>query len=275
MVCRKSCFAVLLLSALVQVGCQREAAPPSQQRSPADATAAGAPAPRVELKDVMETGDGYIIGISYPSSASNYPGLAAALIAYADEARAELMRAVRESADDPARPGPYDLSLNFVELHASPQLVVVAADGSSYTGGAHGTPLVKRFVWLPQQGRMLTATELMAGSRAWPALSAYAREQLHAALSMRVDADELPPAERAELVESATTMIDDGTAPMPSNFDQFEPVVGSDGRIQALRFVFPPYQVGPYAAGTQTVEVPAGIVLPHVAREYRALFAGG
>ena len=32
-----------------------------------------------------------------------------------------------------------------------------------------------------------------------------------------------------------------------------------------MRFVFPPYQVGPYADGTQTVDVPAAILLPHLA----------
>ena len=48
---------------------------------------------------------------------------------------------------------PYDLSLCFTELLDSPTLVAIAADGSSYTGGAHGAPLIARFVWLPQQRR--------------------------------------------------------------------------------------------------------------------------
>jgi hypothetical protein len=48
-----------------------------------------------------------------------------------------------------------------------------------------------------------------------------------------------------------------------------------DGRLRALRFVFPPYQVGPYSDGVQTVEVPASVLLPHVAAEYRGLFAAG
>ena len=70
-------------------------------------------------------------------------------------------------------------------------------------------------------------------------------------------------------------MIDEGTEPDIDNFDQFEPVVGADGKLRALRFVFPPYQVGPYSDGTQTVEVPASVLLPHVAAEYRPLFAAG
>jgi hypothetical protein len=48
----------------------------------------------------------------------------------------------------------------------------------------------------------------------------------------------------------------------------------ASGALRALRFVFPPYQVGPYSDGMQTVEVPARVLLPHVAPEYRALFAG-
>jgi hypothetical protein len=70
-------------------------------------------------------------------------------------------------------------------------------------------------------------------------------------------------------------MLDEGTEPEAANFDIFEPVLDGDGRISALRFVFPPYQVAPYAAGTQTVEVPAAALLPHVAPAYSALFAGG
>jgi hypothetical protein len=51
-------------------------------------------------------------------------------------------------------------------------------------------------------------------------------------------------------------------------------MVAVDGRLSGLRFVFPPYQVGPYADGIQTVEVPAAVLLPHVAPAYRGLFAG-
>jgi len=94
-------------------------------------------------------------------------------------------------------------------------------------------------------------------------------------LSQRVDADELEPAERTEVVEGASRMIEAGTAANPENYSEFEPVVDTGGRITGLRFVFAPYQVGPYSDGTQTVEVPASVLLPHVAPEYRGLFAGG
>ena len=68
-------------------------------------------------------------------------------------------------------------------------------------------------------------------------------------------------------------MIEEGTEPVAGNFSQFEPVIGRGGRIVALRFVFAPYQVAPYAAGVQSVEVPAAVLLPHIAPQYRGLFA--
>lgn len=252
--------------------CERDRAPASTT-PPAQPPAASA-APASVLKDVVENDPRYVIGISYPPGANRHPGLAIELKKYADAARADLMQAVEGiGAEKP--PAPYDLSLSFSELAATPRLVAIAADGSSYTGGAHGNPLMARFVWLPQQGRLLTATELVPGPQAWNDISDYVREQLHAALSQRVDADQLPPAERAEIVKSAGRMIDEGTAPSPANFAHFEPVLAPDGRLAALRFVFPPYQVGPYADGVQTVEVPAEILLPKVAPAHRSLFVGG
>ena len=248
-------------------GPQGTVAPDADQADPAEA-----PAPEpVVLEDVVETDPRYIIGISWAKGVDRYPGLAVLLKQYADAARAEVLQAVE--AMEPEAGAMYDLALEFQVLADTPQVFAVAADGGSYTGGAHGAPLIARFVWLPQEQRLLTADELVPRQEAWREVSSYVREQLHAALSQRVDADELDPDERGRVMRSAGRMIEEGTAPDPENFAQFEPVPGADGRLVALRFVFPPYQVGPYSDGVQTVEVPARVLLPHVAPAYRPLFA--
>lgn len=268
---RSACLPCLLL--LMLAACQRESAhAPTTPQPSAAATAPAAATP--PLQDVVERDPRYLIGISYPPVANQYPNLAAALKAYADAARGELMQAVAGLGDD--KPiAPYDLSLAFSEIAATPQLVAIAADGSSYTGGAHGNPLLARFVWLPHEDRQLTVAELVPDPKAWGDIAGYVREQLQSALSQRVDADDLSPADRVEIVRNASRMIDEGTTPEPRNFAQFEPVLGADGKMTALRFVFPPYQVGPYSDGVQTVEVPAAVLLPKVAPQYRSLFAGG
>lgn len=261
-----------ILVLMVLAACRQEApqSPPppdaSAQVPPVDAPVA------VELKDVVETDPRYIIGITYPPAVNKYPALAAELKAYADAARADLMEAL-EAIDEHAGPVMYDLALEFKVVADTPQVFAVAADGSSYTGGAHGAPLIGRFVWLPPQGERLTSAELIPDPRAWRDVSLFVREQLHAALSQRVDADDLDPVERDRVMRSAAKMIDEGSTPEADNFAEFEPVLGEGGRVTALRFVFPPYQVGPYSDGVQTVEVPASVLLPHVAPRYRALFS--
>ena len=262
----------LLLS---MCACQRESAPAGPAPAPAtNSTAPVSPTASATLKDVVERDPRYMIGISYPPVANQYPGLAAALKRYAESARGDLMRAVAGmGAEKPT--APYDLSLSFTEVAATTQLVAIAADGSSYTGGAHGNPLVARFVWLPREDRQLTAAELVPDAKSWREISDYVREQLQTALSQRVDADKLPPDDRVEIVKGASRMIDEGTTPSADSFAQFEPVLAPDGRIAALRFVFPPYQVGPYADGTQTVDVPSDVLLPRIAATYRHLFVGG
>ncbi|MGV8941372.1 MAG: PdaC/SigV domain-containing protein [Lysobacter sp.] len=230
----------------------------------------------VELTDVVETNAHYVIGISYQSSASKYPELAAQLKRYADAARDELMQAVAgQPQGEAASAAMYDLSLSFTEVLETSEVVAYAADGSSYTGGAHGMPLLARFVWLPQQRQMLTADRLVPHAAGWQAISSYAREQLHTALSQRLDADDLLPAERVELARSTGRMIDDGTTAEAGNFSQFEPLAGADGKLRGLRFVFAPYQVGPYSDGVQSVDVPESVLFPHIAPGYRGLFEGG
>lgn len=264
---------LLLVLGLAACGGDRDRAGPApgQPATQADAAAGSGSSGPAVLKDVVETTPRYIIGITYPKGAARYPALAAELEAYATAARRELLQA----AEDGGTSAPYDLSLSFMELLDTPRVYAVAVDGTSYTGGAHGTPLVARWVWLPDRGERLVAQRLLASPEGWVAISSFVREQLQTALSQRLDADEVAPGERAEFFREGSQMIEAGTVPKPGMFAQFEPMPGEGGGLTGLRFVFPPYQVGPYSDGTQTVEVPAEVLLPHVAPAYRGLFQGG
>ncbi len=269
----------LVLALALLAGCNRGDAPqpPADAAAPGPAvtaTAPASPAAPLELKDVIETTPGYIIGISYPPMAAQYPPLAQALHDYAEATRADLMKAVAGLKGEKPR-APYDLSLQFTSVVETPRVVAVSANGSSYLGGAHGMPLVERFVWLPQMQQMLAAEQLIPDAGNWQPVSAYVREQLMTSLSQQLDEDALEGDLRAEQQRFRARMINDGTAPEAKNFARFEPVMNADGSIRALRFVFPPYQVASYVEGTRTVEVPAQVLLPLVAPEYKALFRAG
>ena len=262
-----------LVAMLFVAGCGRGGGDPRQAPAETGGSTAAATATAPALEDVIERDPRYVIGISYPPIARQYPGLARLLEAYAHDARAELMVAVSGLGNNKPT-APYELSLSFSEVAATPELVAIAADGSTYTGGAHANPLLARFVWLPKQQRQLTTAALVPDAAQLQALGDYLREHLATALSQRIDGEDVAPEERARMLETGNRMIDAGTSPDPRNFAQFEPVLDGQGRITALAFVFPPYQVGPYSDGMQTVEVPASVLRPMVAPAYRGLFAG-
>ena len=269
--------APLVLSfALLLTACNRgrESSPAAEPTAAITGQAAPAPAAPVVLHDVIETTPAYIVGISYPQVAASYPPLARAVHDFAEGARGRLMLAVKGLNGQ--RPEvPYDLSLSFSKVVETPRVVAVAAEGSSFTGGAHGAPLVERFIWLPQMQQMLAAEQLIPDAAHWGPVAAYVREQLMTALSQQLDDDGAEADARARLLKSGSKSIDAGTTPGPKHFSRFEPVMNADGSIRALRFVFPPEQVGRYEDGTRTVEVPASVLLPLVAPGYRPLFRAG
>jgi len=243
-------------------------AAPAMDNTPAPA-AAPAPGP---LQDVIERDPRYVIGISYPPNLQRYPGLAEAVRGYAEAARSELMQAVEGLGNDKPT-APYELSLAFQSVLDTPNLVVIAADGGRYTGGAHGEPLVARFVWLPARNEMLTADKLIPNKDGWANVGQYIATRLHEAAEQRIAADKLPPEDAEAMLKNGDKMIAEGTTADADNFQQFVPLLDAGGKIAAIRFVFPPYQVGPYSDGTQTTDVPAAVLRPLVAPDYAGLFA--
>ncbi|WP_235872714.1 DUF3298 and DUF4163 domain-containing protein [Pseudoxanthomonas winnipegensis] len=272
----KTIVPALLVAGLL-AACSPSSTPP-QASAPANGTtpastapAASAPPAQAALADVGESDPRYVIGISYPPQINQYPGLAKAVGDYAGAARQGLMEAVKDLGQEKPT-APYELSLAFDMVANTPEVVAVSGNGSRYTGGAHGEPLVARFTWLPQRQTLLTTQSLLTQGKGLEAVSSYVREQLHTAASLRNDDPGMSPEDRASLLQSATQMIDEGTAPKLENFSLFQPVMNADGKITALRFVFPPYQVGPYSDGTQTVDVPAQVLAPYLAPEDAGLF---
>ena len=92
-------------------------------------------------------------------------------------------------------------------------------------------------------------------------------------MATRAADEDVVPDVGSQWLSDALKMIAEGTTPEPGNFARFEPLAAADGRIGALRFVFPPYQVGPYSDGVQTVEVPAAVLRPYLADDVRGLFS--
>ena len=282
----RSKHAAWLLLALA--ACNRSPQPQSQAAMPATpATTTAAVATTTELQDISERGPRYMIGISFPPELKRYPALAAEVKRDTDAVRADFLKQAADNAAAGAS-GTFDLSLAYSMVAESPRIVAVAAEGTSYVGGAHGAPLLERYVWLLPENRRLTAAELIPGDAGWEPVSAYVREQLLALQRQRLSADDKADAgdgedaadaddtqARKEQLKNAADMIEQGTEPKAANFANFEPLLGADGKITALRFVFPPYQVGPYSDGTQAVEVPAAVLLPQIAPAERGLFAGG
>ncbi len=267
---------IVAILAILITGCRQEA-----QQSPENAPGATQPAANTNaadkalLKDVIERTPQYLVGITFPPVANAYPVLAKALRDYADTARSDLAEAVKDAASSGQAGTPYDLSLNFTDVSPRQDVIVIAADGSLYTGGAHGIPLVARFNYLPGEQRLLQSSDLVPDEAGWKAVSDYVRKQLADAVGKRLVEDDVPEADRAAIVKNAASMIEEGTVPEAANFAQFEPIPSADGKWFGLRFVFPPYQVGPYSDGTQTVDVPASVLMPYVAAAYRSRFTGG
>jgi hypothetical protein len=275
---KRSVVVAMLGLAMLQTGCQRQP-PAAQQNAPSAPQPAAAAQPAAAdaassgaLQDVIENTPSYVVGISYPAGLEAQPELVALIRGYADAARSELKQAVADLGN--ARPtAPYELSLSFNKVLETPQLLVIAADGSSYTGGKYGSPLLARFVWLVQSRRQLTSAELIPTPQGRELLSRYVAARLHESAEQRVQADHLTPQQRTELLESVDGMISSATTVAADKFCQFQPLLDASGKISALRFVFAPYQVGPYADGIQSIDVPAAQLRPVLASQYAELFA--
>jgi hypothetical protein len=176
-------------------------------------------------------------------------------------------RAFLDSLESPdararARELPWDLNLDIAVASRTDRFINVQVDGSAFTGGAHPAPIVDSFTYDMQEQRVIGIRELFSDPRAAEnAFAAEARRQLLTALD-----------DQDEPLGSNSEQIDAGTEPGKDHYRVFSLLTGPDNKVHGFTFIFPPYQVAPYAAGPQAIDVPSGSFSAFLKPEYREAF---
>ena len=145
-----------------------------------------------------------------------------------------------------------------------PALLVMQSDGYSYTGGAHGMPIVTVLFWDKAAKKRLGTSDLFD----LPALIAALKPRFCKALN----------AERSERRGEPVNPKDDNQLPEfvqcvdPAN-QTVLPVSKSGKTLDTIRFVIMPYEAGPYAEGIYEIDLPVtAAVLKAVKPAYKASF---
>lgn len=143
----------------------------------------------------------------------------------------------------------YALGIDY-DVTESPKTVTYVYTNYQDTLGAHPNAYYRTFTFSKETGALVTLDALFTGNYL-DRLSQIARTELPQTISSLTGA----PADM-EYIES-------GTMPLADSFQNF----ALEGDTFVL--IFPPYQVGPYALGTQVVEISLSELSDILAAEYK------
>jgi len=133
-----------------------------------------------------------------------------------------------------------ELRAGYTVSSASPRSLTVTYEIWTYTGGIHGNNDIVTLSYDVESGQRLLFEDLVATvDTALQRLDAYCSKTLRSTLGEDLDED----------------MLTSGTAPELDNYSSFSLFPAG------LRIHFQPYQVAPFVAGAQRVDVPLEVLL--------------
>ncbi|MCW2382512.1 MULTISPECIES: DUF3298 and DUF4163 domain-containing protein [unclassified Sphingobium] len=207
--------------------------------------------------------------VSWPAAAAAIAPLDAMLQESAEKQRKETedgIRAEEASAKEAGYPfRGYSYTEDWSVAADVPTLLVLRSEGYSYTGGAHGMPLVKVLYWDKAGNKALEAGDLFDIA----ALGRAVKDRFCAALN-------------AERTKRRGEPVGSGEGSPIPEFDQcVDPTkqtiiaaTSGGGALNRLHFVIMPYEAGPYAEGIYEIEVPVdAAVLGAVKPAWKGAFA--
>lgn len=208
-----------------------------------------------------EKTDTYVIDIEYPREALNYPEIHSHLknIVNAIKSESEVSNAPDNKL---TMSQPWLLEVDMKQVARAGDLASILIYSMTYSGGAHPGHYYRSLNFNTETQRIIDLDELFADPEYIYSLSGYVTPKLLEKKSektgMKVESDE---------------WIERGTLPLPDNFEIF--VFNEDEQkdeFNGIKFIFPPYTVGPYSDGEYEVVVPAKVFRDHLKKKYRNYF---
>ena len=137
--------------------------------------------------------------------------------------------------EEPDLSVPYELESTYSTTHASPSVLSIIWKTASYTGGAHGNLEISTTTYDMKTGSLIDLYDVFGNlDIALDQMGRYSAKVLARSLGDMYNED----------------MLRSGTAPEAENFSAFALIPAG------IRIFFQPYQVAPWAAGPQTVDIP-------------------
>ena len=130
---------------------------------------------------------------------------------------------------------PYELETTYGTTRPTPSVLSIIWKTASYTGGAHGNLEITTTTYDMKSGALIDLYDVFENlDTALDVMSGYCTKALTKSLGDMYNDD----------------MLSSGTAPEAENFSSF--ALTPEG----IRIFFQPYQVAPWAAGPQVVDIP-------------------
>lgn len=192
-----------------------------------------------ETKSITSSTTGYAIDFDYPvlvgASQEAVSKVEQTIESFVTTTTQVFLESAKENADyqSGVPGGQFMLESDYSVMKFSESVYDVIFHGYLYTGGAHGMPIIRTFIFDVSTGDRIELSDLFKpGTDFLKTIAVYAEQEI-----IKRDVSE-------------PDWIKSGTEPKPENYQDY--YLTKDG----LMIVFPPYQVAAYAAGPQEVLIP-------------------
>lgn len=203
----------------------------------------------------------------YPAAAAAIPALNIWLKGHADDRYKKAHGPAEQDAKAAKAQGfPYrghEFQQEWKTVADTPAALVMQADGYEYTGGAHGMPFTSAVIWDRAKGVRLGTGDVIDLAR----LATVGGKRFCDALNLQ------RKEKRGVAVKAGSNDPFDTCPDMTKQ--QILPLSKDGKALDAIRIVIGPYEAGPYAEGSYTIDLPIDAALrAAIKTPYRGWFVG-
>lgn len=189
----------------------------------------------VEYEGVCNLDSTLEITMEYPVAVVGHENLQAMVDAYLAQLKRDFVGFYNETDSHYSHGYTWTLDANVEVFQHSEDVMSVVFQVYEFTGGAHGNTSYNTITYDLAADAVIALDDLFqSGSEPFAIIGPVVVDELGERLGEMAD----------------VAWIEEGSGENPANYQHFALTVDS------LVLYFPPYQIAPYAAGTQTVEIP-------------------